>query len=140
MSVSSLRIDIVTAPAGAWMSPTEKSFFLQLADGRDHRGGAAGEGFGDLARRHAVLPFVDGHLAFLDPHAAIARQLQDAGTGDAVEDAAGQGRGDDAAIAVNEEHVHATEFFQVPALDRIEEQHLRATVLAGFQLRQQRAA
>ena len=25
MSVSSLRIDIVTAPAGAWMSPTEKS-------------------------------------------------------------------------------------------------------------------
>ena len=87
MSVSSLRIDIVTRAGRGVMSPTEKSFSFTRR-WRDHRGGAAGEGFGDLARRHAVLPFVDGHLAFLDPHAAIARQLQDAGTGDAVEDAA----------------------------------------------------
>ncbi len=111
---------------------------LQLADRGHHGGGAAGEDLGDLARGHALAPFVDAHLALDHVHAAIACQLQDAVAGDALEDAAGQRRGDQAAVAHHQEHVHAAQLFQVLALDRVQEQHLRAALRLRLLLRQQR--
>src|SRR4051794_6077229 len=54
---------------------------LQLADGRDDRGGAAREDLGDVAAGDSVAPLVDGELPLLDLVAQLAGELDDAGAG-----------------------------------------------------------
>src|SRR5690606_14425691 len=83
---------------------------LEHADGRDAGRGAAGEDFGDLAGLHAVDPFGDVDAAFDHLVAAVAQQLDHAGAGDAFEDAAGQLRRGHAAVAPDQEYVHAAQF------------------------------
>ena len=56
-------------------------------------------------------------------------QRDDRVAGDAGQDRAGQRRRDQRAVVVDEEDVHAAELVDVPALHRVEEDHLVAAVL-----------
>src|SRR6185312_15742260 len=60
---------------------------LQLRDGGDHRGCAAGEDLHDVSGCDAVAPLVDRHAPALHPVPAVLRQLQDRVARDALEDA-----------------------------------------------------
>src|SRR6478735_8241178 len=111
---------------------------LELTDGRDHRGGAAGEDLGDVTAGDALAPLVDGELPLLDLVTHLASELDDAGAGDALEDGAGLG-GDDVAVGVHEVHVHAAELLDVLALLAVEEDDLVAAVGGRLLLGDQRA-
>ena len=69
-------------------------------------------------------PLVDPVAFLADRQPFVAQELDQAVAGDAGQDRAGQRRGDHAAVVEHEEQVHAAQFLDPLALDRVEEHDL----------------
>ena len=110
----------------------------QTADRGHDGGGAAREDLGDLARADALGPLGEGDATLLDGQAHVPAELEDRGAGDALEDRAGERRGDEAAVGVHEEHVHAAELLDRVVVVLVEEHDLVGALRRGLQLGQQR--
>ncbi len=109
---------------------------LDVADGRDHRGGAAGEDLGQRTGRGVLAPLLEGDGALLGGVAEVPGDLEEGVAGDALQDGAGERRGDDP-VAVDEGDVHAAALLDLGAGDRVEVDDLVAAVCGGLGLRQQ---
>src|SRR3546814_21182060 len=113
---SDLALQHFGALPGAAGAVREAGFAARdLADRGDHRGGAAGEAFGQAAAFGIGLPLVDRIGLLAHRQARVLRQLDDRVAGDAGQDRAGPRRRYDAAVIESEEHVHAAEFL-APAI------------------------
>src|SRR5690625_3644542 len=112
----------------------------QLAHWRDDRGSATGEYLTDLAGGDTVAPLIDGDGALFHTEPFVTRQCQDRIAGYPFQNGIGQARGDQAAILVDEEQVHAAQFFDPLVFGGIQEGDLAAAVLVGFFLRRKRGS
>src|ERR1700682_6066049 len=105
-----------------------------LADRRDDGRRAAGERLFQLAAGGIGAPLVDRVGLLAHARARILRQRDDRIAGDAGQDGA-ERRRRERTVVEHEEDVHAAEFLDVAALDRIEENDLIAAVTDGLGLR-----
>src|SRR5699024_3391993 len=110
----------------------------ELADRRDHRGRAAGEGLDDLTPGRTLAPFLDGDPALLGFESELRRELEQRTTGDAVEDRIAESRREQLAALRHEHEVHAAELVDVLVLLSVSEQHLLAPLGRGLIRRHQR--
>src|SRR5258708_39280763 len=107
-----------------------------LADRRDDGRRAAGEGLFQLSAGGLGAPLVDRVGLLAHPRAGILRERDDRIAGDARQDRA-ERRRRERTVVEHEEDIHAAEFLDVAALDRIEENDLIAAVIDGLGLRAQ---
>src|ERR1700682_2211069 len=104
-----------------------------LADRRDDGRRAAGEGLFQLSAGGGGAPLVERVGFLAHARAAILRERDNRIAGDARQDRA-ERRRQQRTIVEREEDVHAAEFLDVAALDRIEENDLIAAVIDGLGL------
>ena len=103
----------------------------ELADGRDHGGGAHPEDLGDLAALNVGQHFGDFDALLRDRVAEVRCHLDHRFARDAGQDRAGQ-RGRDDVLAIGEGDVHRPDFLDVFALDPIQPEHLLIAELGDF--------
>src|SRR5205823_12706375 len=105
-----------------------------LADRRDDRRRAAGKSLFQLSAGGVGAPLLDRVGLLAHARAGILGQRDDRIAGDTGQDRA-EWRRRERTVVEHEAHVHAAEFLDVAALDRIEVDHLIAAVLYGLGLR-----
>src|SRR5699024_7019157 len=88
----------------------------ELADRRDHRGRAAGEGLDDLTAGRTLAPFLDGDPTLLGLEPELRREFEQRTTGDAVEDRIAESRREQLAALRHEHEIHAAELVDVLVL------------------------
>src|SRR5690606_16009835 len=110
---------------------------LDPADRTDDRGGAAAEHLGDLTGGAALLPLVDADPALLGGDAEVGGEPEHGVAGDAGEQRAGRGAGEQAGLGAGagaEHEVPRADLLDPAAFRRVEPDDLGAAVLDGLGL------